>query len=61
MTAPAAPHSACAVIINVAVGLKVIKICDAQNRTTAKRNTCSAPNRCASLAPSMTKPATSIE
>ena len=48
-------------IIKVAVGLNVINICDAQNRTTAKRNTCSAPNRWASFAPSMTKPATSIE
>ena len=61
ITAPAAPHIAWAVIINVAVGLKVIITWPAPNTTTAMRNTRSAPNLWVSLAPNMTKPATSIE
>lgn len=42
-------------------GLKVIMICEMKNSTTAPRKTRNAPKRCASLAPSITKPATSIE
>ncbi len=45
----------------LALGLKVISACAQPKTTTAMRNTCKAPNRCVSLAPSMTKPATSME
>jgi hypothetical protein len=61
MTEADAPQRAWAVIIIVAVGLKVINTCDAQKTSTAARNTRVAPKRWASFAPSMTKPATSIE
>ena len=50
-----------AAIMVLAAGLNVINVCAAQNSSTAVRNTRGAPYLCASLAPSMTKPATSIE
>jgi len=55
------PQRAWADIIRVALGLNVINICEAQNKATAPRKTFTAPNRWASFAPSITKPATSIE
>jgi hypothetical protein len=55
------PQRACAEIMIVAFRLRVIITCETQKRTTAARKTLSAPYRCTSLAPSITKPATIIE
>src|SRR5262249_61733916 len=54
-------RSACGVSILAALGRTVISVWAQQNTTTAIRQTCRAPKRWVSLAPSMTKPATSIE
>ena len=61
MTAAAAPTIAWAVIMAVAVGLMVISTWPPPKNNTAIRNTRSAPKRCTSLAPSITKPETIIE
>jgi len=47
--------------MTVALGLNVIMACATPNRRTTARKTWSAPKRWLSFAPSMTKPATSIE